>query len=802
MPTKTASRSRSQGNYITPNTAEGKKILNYLRNRCEKALDYCQENGLTSVEDFADAIEELTEADGKPGISVEVKHNGLVLSLSDRPEYGSTTGKYMMEHLGEPDDYRFTKTGIEALLDSPRTKTRSKKDNLLDELDDEQPSPKSKSKVATKSKKDDLLDELEDEQPSRRSKSQTANKSKKDDLLDDLEDDEPSHRSKSKTNIKSQKDEIENSDDDEPSPNSQTKRRSRKDDVEELESEEPLVKSKALSRSPRDELSQLDEFELEAPQPKAKSQTKSHLQNSDREDLEEEELSAKSQAKRKLQTDEPVEIAESLAVTPSKTRTSQQRPQGKKSNDQNIDSILDAAVQVSGRTAISGSEVEGTTVSGLSGQVAVLATLIGKKAASQIIEAALGAGKERQVADIVKRLKAQSQRADSLSQRVTNLVEADSVADAMVESETLPIAEPEPEPEQNILPEPDAELVSTPGMLLAKAVNKVHGKVDKISGRVRDNTAEKTASIKIDTEASFEEQLVQINEALNRLEKRLDTLEERIEALENKLSLQKSEIGVQAGDAKVEPPDSSTPSLSDQFVQNATEIGETISLESTIPATSSASATAKKITVTAQNLTQDSQLAATLAKIYSLAEEEANAEGIGLEDGVDLGEAKLYVTNFDSSTAVSLKIKEGEEMFSALQDKTGEWKVTNDFLKPEEKEELDRLKIFQQAVNQERLAEMVKRSNQDEISFTDSQGSRLDFEVEFSDKSKSKGTVKGFNSHSEIVFEASLQKGNVEVLLCDIPPEEVENLLSQQQLAQNHNSNKQEARKTEAEMEI
>ncbi|MEG4814510.1 hypothetical protein [Microcoleus sp. K5-D4] len=801
MATKTASRSRSQGNYITPNTAEGKKILNYLRNRCEKALDYCLENGLTSVEDFADAIEELTEADGKPGISVEVKHNGLVLSLSDRPEYGSTTGKYMMEHLGEPDDNRFTKTGIETLLDSPRTKTRSKKDNLLDELDDEQPSPKSKSKAETKSKKDDLLDELEDEQPSRRSNFQTANQSQKDNLLDDLEDDKPSQKSKSKANIKSKKNEIENSEDDEPSPNSQTKRRPRKDDVEELESEEPLVKSKALSRSPTDELSELDEFEFKEPQPKAKPQTKSHLQNSEREDLEDEELSAKSQAKRKLQTDEAVEVAESLARTPSKTRTSQQQPQSKKSNDQNIDSILDAAVQVSGRTAISGSEVEGTTVSGLSGQVAVLATLMGKKAASQIIEAALGARKERQVAGIVKRLKAQSQRADSLSQRVTNLAEADSIADATVESEALPIAEPKPEPEQNILPEPDAEFVSTPGMLLAKAVSKVHGKVDKISGRVRDNNSEKTASIKIDTEASFEEQLVQINEALNRLEKRLDTLEERIEALENKLSLQ-SDTGVQAADAKVESPDSSTQALSDQFVQNGTEIDEKISLESTIPASSSASATAKKITVTAQNLTQDSQLAATLAKIYSLAEEEANAEGIALEDGVDLGEAKLYVTNIDSSTAIRLKTKEGEEMFSAVQDKTGEWKVTNDFLKPEEKEELDRLKIFQQALNQERLAEMVKRSNQDEVSFTDSQGSRLDFEVEFSDKSKSKGTVKGFNSHSEIVFEASLQKGNVEVLLCDIPPEVVENLLSQQQLAQNQNSNKQEAKKTEVEMEI
>ncbi len=800
MATKTASRSRSQGNYITPNTAEGKKILNYLKNRCEKALDYCLENGLTSVEDFADAIEELTEADGKPGISVEVKHNGLVLSLSDRPEYGSTTGKYMMEHLGDPDDNRFTKTGIEALLDSTRTKNRSKKDDLLDELDDE-PSPKPKSQAASKSKKDDLLDELEDDEPSPKSKHKAANQSKKDDLLDELEDEQPSRRAKSKANTKSKKDEREFEDDDEPSPKSQTKNRPRTDDLQKLEAEERPIKSKALNRSQTNELSEIDEFEIAAPQPQAKSPTKSHIQNSDRENLEEEEISSKSQPKRKLQAEQAVEVAESLAATPSKSRTSPQRPQGKNSNDQNIDSILDAAVQVSGRTAISGSEIEGTTVSGISAQVAVLATLIGKKAASQIIEAAVGARKERQVADIVKRLKAQSQRADSLSQRVTNLVETDSVAGTTVESEALPIAEPEPEPEQNILPEPDAEVVSTPAMLLAKAVSKVHGKVDKISGSVRDNNSEKMAAIKIDIQATFEEQLVQINEALNRIEKRLDTLEERIEALENKLSLQ-SETGVQAAEAKVEPPDSSTPSLSDQLVQNETEIGEKLSLESTIPATSSASATAKKITMTAPNPTQDSQLAATLAKIYSLAEEEANAEGFVLKDGVDLGEAKLYVTNLDSSNVVSLKTKEGEELFSALQEKTGEWKVINDFLKPEEKEELDHLKIFQQALNQERLAEMVQRTDQEEVSFIDSQGSRLDFEVEFSDKSKSKGTVKGFNSHSEIVFEASLQKGNVEVLLCDIPPEAVENLLSQQQLEQNQNSHKQEARKTDAQMEI
>ena len=800
MATKTASRSRSQGNYITPNTAEGKKILNYLKNRCEKALDYCLENGLTSVEDFADAIEELTEADGKPGISVEVKHNGLVLSLSDRPEYGSTTGKYMMEHLGDPDDNRFTKTGIEALLDSTRTKNRSKKDDLLDELDDE-PSPKPKSQAASKSKKDDLLDELEDDEPSPKSKHKAANQSKKDDLLDELEDEQPSRRAKSKANTKSKKDEREFEDDDEPSPKSQTKNRPRTDDLQKLEAEERPIKSKALNRSQTNELSEIDEFEIEAPQPQAKSPTKSHIQNSDRENLEEEEISSKSQPKRKLQAEQAVEVAESLAATPSKSRTSPQRPQGKNSNDQNIDSILDAAVQVSGRTAISGSEIEGTTVSGISAQVAVLATLIGKKAASQIIEAAVGARKERQVADIVKRLKAQSQRADSLSQRVTNLVETDSVAGTTVESEALPIAEPEPEPEQNILPESDAEVVSTPAMLLAKAVSKVHGKVDKISGSVRDNNSEKMAAIKIDIQASFEEQLVQINEALNRIEKRLDTLEERIEALENKLSLQ-SETGVQAAEAKVEPPDSSTPSLSDQLVQNETEIGEKLSLESTIPATSSASATAKKITMTAPNPTQESQLAVTLAKIYSLAEEEANAEGFVLKDGVDLGEAKLYVTNLDSSNVVSLKTKEGEELFSALQEKTGEWKVINDFLKPEEKEELDHLKIFQQALNQERLAEMVQRSGQEELSFIDSQGSRLDFEVEFSDKSKSKGTVKGFNSHSEIVFEASLQKGNVEVLLCDIPPEAVENLLSQQQLEQNQNSHKQEARKTDAQMEI
>ncbi|MBE9228513.1 hypothetical protein IQ264_24155 [Phormidium sp. LEGE 05292] len=60
MVTKTASnRNRSQGNYITPHTPEGTKILNYLRNRCEKALNYCLSNGLKSVDDFADAVEEL-----------------------------------------------------------------------------------------------------------------------------------------------------------------------------------------------------------------------------------------------------------------------------------------------------------------------------------------------------------------------------------------------------------------------------------------------------------------------------------------------------------------------------------------------------------------------------------------------------------------------------------------------------------------------------------------------------------------------------------------------------------------------
>ncbi|NES96539.1 MAG: hypothetical protein F6K32_15155, partial [Desertifilum sp. SIO1I2] len=323
MVTKTASnRSRSQGNYITPSTPEGNKILNYLRNRCEKALNYCLENGLKSVDDFADAVEELTEADGKPSISVEIKHNGIILSLADRPEYGSTTGKYMMEHLGYLDDNRFTKTGIEAILNPQKGHRNTQHDNLLNDLKDEN-QPLAKSNYPKKVRHSDISD---------------------------LDDDEFLSKIQSKRKVKS-------------------------NHSNELNLEEQKNNFKSKSQSQPDELEDLfDELDENEPQPKPKSKARNQPQK-DSVDLDEIFNSPKTNN----QSIENPLLDENLSTTPNPRRSS---------NHLDIDNILDVTSQVSSRAATSGNEVDGTTVGGLSAQIAVLTTLVGKKAASKTCEAA------------------------------------------------------------------------------------------------------------------------------------------------------------------------------------------------------------------------------------------------------------------------------------------------------------------------------------------------------------------------------------------------------------------------------
>lgn len=717
MATKTASnRNRSQGNYITPHTPEGAKILKYLRNRCEKALDYCLENGLKSVEDFADTVEELTEADGKPSISVEIKHNGIILSLADRPEYGSTTGKYMMEHLGESDDNRFTKTGVEAILNPQKSYRKSQQDDLLNDLDDDENQPLSKSKLDSKTYPRD----------------------------------------------------IQGLDENEPLIKTQSKRKAKSNDSDELALEEHQTKSKSKSQTRTDELDDLlDELDENEPQPKPQSKTRNQPQ---KDVADSDEISDISKNNRKS-------VRHAL-LDESQSPTNNRR---QSSNNLDIDNILDATSQVSSRAAISGSEVDGTTVGGLSTQIAVLTTLIGKKAASQVLEAAKATGRERQVSNIIKRLKAQSQRADSLTARAKSLTQEES--DELDDSETSP---DEPMIIGESKSEDKAESVPDAGFILAETVNKISDKIDKASTSLESNTSEKSEPIEIDTKASFDKQLAQINQALDRLEKRLDTLEVRIEALEKKLSVAENEIDEQTIHLKAE----------------SINIDNNLASDGTKPSSPKLenmnNTNAKKAANPPSIETQSSQTAPLLAQLYNLVEEEAVAAGETLEDGVELGATKLYQTRERNSTSVRLENQQGEELFSATFSQ-GQWKVINDFLGKNDKQEIANLDVLQRTIHQETLAEVLGKSGLTQMNFTDSQGRRLDFEVEFSDKSKSSASIQGFNQYDEVVFDATIARGKVEIIQCDIPIEDVKYLLSQKQQIMTPHQHKEQ--KTELEME-
>ncbi|MBE9224184.1 hypothetical protein IQ264_01685 [Phormidium sp. LEGE 05292] len=716
MPTKTASnRNRGQGNYITPHTPEGKKILSYLRNRCEKALDYCLENGLKSVEDFADAVEELTEADGKPSINVEIKHNGIILSLADRPEYGSTTGKYMMEHLGESDDNRFSKTGVEAILNPQKSYRKSQQDNLLNDLDD----------------------------------------------------DEPQVLSKSKLNSKTHTRDIPGLDKNEPLTKTQSKRKAKSNDSNELALEEHQPKSKNKSQARTDELDDLlDELDENEPQPKPNSKARNQPQ---KDVADSDEISDSSKNNRKS--------VRNVLLDESQPPTNNRR---QSSNNLDIDNILDATSQVSSRAAISGSEVDGTTVGGLSTQIAVLTTLIGKKAASQVFEAAKAEGKERQVSNIIKRLKAQSQRADSLTARVKSLTHEESDESETPTDEPMIMGESKSENKAESIPEA--------GFILAETVNKISDKIDKASISLESNTSEKSESIEIDTKASFDKQLAQINQALDRIEKRLDTLEVRIEALEKKLSVAEADSEI----------DEQTVHLKAESINIESNLASNGAKPSSPKLENMNNTNGKKVANSPSIETQSSQTAPLLAQLYNLVEEETVAAGGTLEDGVELGATKLYQTRERNSTSVRLENQQGEELFSATCSQ-GQWKVINDFLSKEDKQEIANLDVLQRTIHQETLAEALGKSGLTQMNLTDSQGRRLDFEVEFSDKSKSSASIQGFNQYDEVVFDATIARGKVEIIQCDIPIEDVKYLLSQKQQIMTPHQHKEQ--KTELEME-
>ncbi|MEZ2339609.1 hypothetical protein [Microcoleus sp.] len=813
----TYAHKKKSNQYITAETEQGEKILKYLKSRCEKALNYCQEQGLTAVEDFAEAVEELTEADGKPGISVKVTQGGFVLSLTDRPEYGSTTGKYMMEHLGEPDDNRFTAVGIKATLTPEKSKSQRKNkpsdlDELLSEIEETDSVPKQASKASSNAKKKLELDEFDEDH----------------DLLDEINGSEPTIKTKAKSQTKSNNDwEI---------ADSRHSKSQAKSKITEVEVDDEFVV---------DDVEEEDKKRI----PKTKSQAKPKTKNVEKfvtaEIDEDEEIVLAQQVKPKSRQDEEFagkteshnqfrskklnqnqfetvdSIDDLLEDTLPKSPTTQSLPSDanprtqrrKKSNELDIDSLLKTGAQTSERIATSGNEINGTTLSGLSAQAAFLATLVGIDAAQKVVGAAREAGQERQVAQLIKRLKSQSQRADRLTERANHLPALIDEQEAPIdeqESENTPLpplSKEEPQLENQSLSQTETKTSESVGAILAKAVNQVTHQLKTIPQP--DDEGKKLNPIEINTNASFEEQLKQINQALDRLEKRLDTLESRIETLEK--ALQQHSLSQTPPPAEVMPEENKDDFAKPTNGGKRSPSPENERTDARVPAFAQGRNPLDKENSTPPSerlpSTDEAVIAEALVQIYHAAVEEAaqyegdrsQATPAAANGGVDLGNTKLYVFLEGELTTVTLETKDGFEVFEATSDETRKWNVTADKLTPKDKQEILKLphslEEFQQVSNQEHLALLVAERGKDAISLTDSQGNKFEFEA-------GEGIVTGYTEHGEVIYEAILQPDQVEVLQCDIPGNELESWL-ERRLQQTPTSNShRETHKANREVQI
>ncbi|MCU0532399.1 MAG: hypothetical protein MUD14_00605 [Hydrococcus sp. Prado102] len=337
-----------------------------------------------------------------------------------------------------------------------------------------------------------------------------------------------------------------------------------------------------------------------------------------------------------------------------------EQPLKKKSLD--IDNILNRAAEISMTTTAQTNEVDGLALGGLASTTTILAAVVGKKAAKKIVNAAQKLKRQGQVAKIAARLKAAQERANELIEREEQLAEfieksSEENQSEKEESKKSFVVETKEETEEN-----------TPGEILAQAISDIEQRITQ-----SQLNEKKIVHFTIDKNADFDEQLKQINTALNRIEQRLEELEKRITALEKLM----------------ENPSQSQPVSSPlNFESNNQQSQITSQTKPTLPTENNDTDTTE--TTDASSPPQASNpaiaCASTLLMLYNQAEEQAIACADSLEDGVLLGDdAVLFVDREADSIKVSIEHFNGEELFLAtLTDE--EWTIERDRLSEETKD--------------------------------------------------------------------------------------------------------------------
>lgn len=419
---------KTKSKYLTPDTPAGEKALKYIYNICEKALDYCQQQEITNFEDFAEVIEIISQQEAekrnndKLEIAVTVTEGGMSLRLPNT-NLGSTTGAYMMQHLGfdEDETKKFTRHGVENSLNPQR-------DDEFGINEDEFSFDETETSKSRQFKK---------------TRQANSNSTQLEDLLESALSDSISTETPSK-----------------PSSLSTTSRQNK--------SQKPPNQSKQNSQQ-----------------------------------------------------------------SPPRQTTISQRPTSRTNSFELIDKLLNSVATTGEKMVEQTNDIDGLALGGLLTSTSAITALIGEKALANLIKIAQENGKMKQLAKTLNRIQAIYERTNQLDKRAEVLTQNSESLEE--EANNSQIKQFDNSPEQ--LPE------KNPSHPFAEILTKLSQKIDKTSQSIPEDTpnnsnpsklSQKDSSVipTIDPKASFEEQLHQINAALEHLEQRLDELEQRLERLE------------------------------------------------------------------------------------------------------------------------------------------------------------------------------------------------------------------------------------------------------------------------------
>ena len=127
--------------YLNTQTPEGKNSLEFMHQVCEEALHKSLEKGFTTFEYFAAEVIKVSEeksierGQGKQlQMSISIDKGGMSMWYKNYPQMGSTTGRYMMKHLGL-DESRFSRFGVESVLNPQKKKEKNNYHQAVSEAD-------------------------------------------------------------------------------------------------------------------------------------------------------------------------------------------------------------------------------------------------------------------------------------------------------------------------------------------------------------------------------------------------------------------------------------------------------------------------------------------------------------------------------------------------------------------------------------------------------------------------------------------------------------------------------------------